>query len=942
MEASLRMKESTIAELRLILIGGRWAGKSSCGNTILTDKRFECGRSRTAQSELRHGEVAGRKLSVVDAVGWSSSLSLAEIPERDKERFKLNPFRCLPGPHAFLLVVPIDSAFASAQRRTLEEHMKLLGGRVWRYTMVLFTCGDYLNGRTIETHIESEGEALKWLIQKCRNRYCVFFNKEKYEPSQVTGLLEKIDEMVQQNSGGYYEVDEPTLRIIETKQQEETERAKKRQERAEEERQYRKHMRTLDTPEEMKPNPQLQIVLLGSRNVGKTSLGNTILGFKEQDNGKRTAHAAARRGYVSGTEITLVDTPGWWKGFSAVETPEAIKEEVRRSMFLCPPGPHVFLLVIDADASFTAPHMDAVTKHLELLGDVWSHTIVVFTRGDWLGDNTIEEFIEGEGEALQNLVERCGNRYHVIDNKNVDDGTQVTELLEKISEVGNEHFVPDEQILLTMEERRMKVEAAAQLRRDQVDVKRKSFRGLKHELKELRIVMLGRKTAGKSATGNTLLHKQAFATFQNEICAMGKADVAGRQVTVIDTPGWCKNSSCTKEVDKQIVRGLSFCPTGVHAVLLVVPLDMSFREAQLAAIEEHVNLFDVSVWKHAIVVFTYGDNLAEKSIEEHIEREPVNLRRLVDKCENRYHVINNKNNADMSQITDLFEKIEEMMAGNDDRLFIPNMDDIQCRIEEKFIRWELKQVMRHRLEEEIRRRELELIGGFRQTLIDLQTEIRGNAATTPKFPKLEVGDIRKLTIGQRKKDGKEKVEPTETNISKEDETPDEDIQRSSGHRRNSTDIIFPKFHGEMSVPQCPTDSQPAAPNTKQKLQEMMKVKPMAFGQWKKGKEKGESIESKINKEIEKLDKEMLQSTRALSSSQDIIRPTFSAESPVPLLSGSSSGRREANSNFDQILRWIATLQIGANEDNQLTLNFSQTSGYASVYDLYREGDMEKP
>lgn len=54
---------------------------------------------------------------------------------------------------------------------------------------------------------------------------------------------------------------------------------------------------------------------------------------------------------------------------------------------------------------------------------------------------------------------------------------------------------------------------------------------------------------------------------------------------------------------------------------------------------------------------------------------------------------------------------------------------------------------------------------------------------------------------------------------------------------------------------------------------MMKVKPLGFGQWRKGKVKGESIETKINKEIEKLDKEMLQSTRTLSNSQDIIRPT---------------------------------------------------------------------
>nr|XP_024654392.1 GTPase IMAP family member 8-like [Maylandia zebra] len=414
---SVRPKSDTPeeTEIRLILIGSRWAGKSSSGNTILRKERFECGRTRTAQSEVRHGLVDGRKLTVIDAPGWSSSLSLAEIPEGDKQRFKLNASKCPPGPNAFLLVIPIDSAFSVEQKTTVEEHMKLLGERVWRYTMVLFTCGDYLGEKTIEEHIESEGQALKWLIEKCLNRYHVFNNKDKNNLSQVTKLLQKIEEMVWYNGGSYYKVEEPIFQVIKEKQKEVAERAEERRKKAEDQRQ---HMKTL-IPEEMKHIPKLQMILLGSRNVGKTSVGNTILGYKDQEDGKRTPKSVACRGFVAKTEIILVDTPGWWKGFPVFDTPEAIKDELMRSMFLCPPGPHVFLLVIDADASFNAKHLDAVTSHVELLGDgVWRHTIIVFTRGDWLGTNSIEQYIEGEGEALQSLVEQCGNRYHVVDNKN--------------------------------------------------------------------------------------------------------------------------------------------------------------------------------------------------------------------------------------------------------------------------------------------------------------------------------------------------------------------------------------------------------------------------------------------------------------------------------------------------------------------------------------------
>ncbi|KAI3359129.1 hypothetical protein L3Q82_002668 [Scortum barcoo] len=87
-------------------------------------------------------------------------------------------------------------------------------------------------------------------------------------------------------------------------------------------------------------------------------------------------------------------------------------------------------------SSFTDAHREAVEKQLEAGGgQMWSRAVVLFSHGDWLGDTSIERRIESEGEPLQMLVEKCGNRYHVLDNKHRGGGAQVNELIKLIEEM---------------------------------------------------------------------------------------------------------------------------------------------------------------------------------------------------------------------------------------------------------------------------------------------------------------------------------------------------------------------------------------------------------------------------------------------------------------------------------------------------------------------------
>ncbi|XP_061094529.1 GTPase IMAP family member 8-like isoform X2 [Conger conger] len=727
-------------ERRIVLLGGRWGGKSSAGNTILGEHRFDSGRQRTATSDSRHGTVSGRKLVVVDTPGWKGYLYLRETTASDKEQIKQSVCKCLPGPHAFLLVIPLDSGFDEEHKRSLVDHLKLLGDRVWKYSMVLFTCGDWLREKTIEEHIKAEGASLQWLIEKCRNRFHVLSNKNKEDPTQVTQLLEKIDEMVAGNDGGHFEVDERTHQTMLKKNREVKAKAEERKLETD---RRREQLRGLIQGREQPP--ELRVVLLGSRNAGKSASGNTILDREEFDSKKGTSKSVEKHVHVEGTAITIVDMPGWWKGFSVHDTTKHGKQELKWSVSLCRPGPHVFLLVIDSDIAFTERHGEAVEEHLQLIGGpVWRHTMILFSRADWLGAKSIEQHIEGEGKALQGLVEKCGNRYHALDNKNKDNKAQVSELLQKIKEMvagnGGSFHAVDEKALQSIEEGRKEVEENAKKRMTKVKEQRKRSQGelifgmraapgqgTNYYLPEMRVVLMGQKSSGKNASGTTILGREEFPTTESVQCEKEEGWVLGRRLTVINTPGWHDNpAQCTLEQDKEIMKGLSLCPPGPHALLLVIPVDVAYTERHQRALQDHLRCLGEEVWRHTLVLFTYGDRLGATALEEHIEREGWPLQWVVEKCGNRYHLFDNKSSGSSSQVAELLENIEAMVAGNDEEQFSPDMRQVHREVENTFKRKVTEEMkvsfmeeMNRReqeFEEEWSRREKELIEKFRETL----------------------------------------------------------------------------------------------------------------------------------------------------------------------------------------------------------------------------------
>ncbi|XP_063048748.1 GTPase IMAP family member 8-like [Engraulis encrasicolus] len=410
-----------VSELRVVVLGANRSGKTSLINRILGP-----GHNSPRTLQTRQGEVQGRRVVMVDTVGWWRNFRLVDTAEFIKQKLQLSASMCPPGPHAFLLTVMTDIPFDYDNRRAIEEHLSLFGENIWQHAIIVFTRGGTLEGKTVEEHIESEGKALKWLVEKCGNRYCVFESKYSKD-DQIPKLLEQIDAVTRVNGRRHFRLDERTQLKVQDKTRSVKEKAADRR--------MIKQSKTLREGKGM-PSSELAILVLGWVNSKKTSAINLILN-REEHFTKRTKSAEMLSGEVEGLKLSVVDTPGWWKFFPAELNPDWVKIELQRSLTVGSNAPHAVLLAVPADTTFLEEQRKITEDNMRMMfgEQVWRHTIVLFTCGDLLGDTSIEEHIEREGEPLKWVVEKCGNRYHVFDNVNTEDRSQVRDLLEIIKEI---------------------------------------------------------------------------------------------------------------------------------------------------------------------------------------------------------------------------------------------------------------------------------------------------------------------------------------------------------------------------------------------------------------------------------------------------------------------------------------------------------------------------